>query len=135
MFRMNVDSGASEGHVVVSLQGELDLVDAAGVATALEALAARDILIIVDLSRLEFIDVAGVAALSHGRRQARSAGGGLLLAAPVPRVQRVLSFIWEGDGPGIQASVAAAVASAESPSVRCARRSGSLLGSAGSASP
>jgi anti-sigma B factor antagonist len=65
--------------------------------------------IIVDLSRLEFIDVSGIAALSHGRRRARDAGGDLLLAAPQPQVQRVLAIIWEASGPCLPASVAEAV--------------------------
>jgi anti-sigma B factor antagonist len=114
MFHMNLGSGESDGHVVISLRGELDLVDAATVAAALVAATARDLWIIVDLSGLEFIDAAGVAALSRGLRQARNAGGGLLLAAPRPRVQRVLSIIWDADGSGVLASVAAAAASASS---------------------
>ena len=136
MFRTKLSSGPSEGHIVISLHGELDLVDAAAVAAALGALAERDRWIIVDLSRLEFIDAAGVGALSRGRRQARNVGGGLLLTAPQPRVQQVLSLIWHADGSGVEATMAAAVASAGSPPLRQARRSGgSLLGSAGRASP
>jgi len=115
MFRMNLGSGESDGHVVVSLRGELDLIDAAAVAAALRTVAARDPWIIVDLSGLEFIDAAGVAALSRSRRQARNAGGDLLLATPQPRVRRVLALIWKADGSGVQASVAAAAASAGSP--------------------
>ena len=102
MFRMNVGSSESGGRIAVSLRGELDLVDAGAVAAALRAVAARDRWIIVDLSGLEYIDAAGVAALSRGRRQAREAGGGLLLAAPRPQVQRVLSILWEADCSGVQ---------------------------------
>jgi anti-anti-sigma factor len=54
---------------------------------------ARDPWTIVDLAGLEFIDAAGVAALSRGRRQARDAGGDLLLVAPRRQVQRVLPLI------------------------------------------
>ena len=43
MFRMNLGSGESGGRIVVSLRGELDLVDAAAVAAALGAVAARDL--------------------------------------------------------------------------------------------
>jgi anti-anti-sigma factor len=111
MFRMSLGSGEPDGLVIISLRGELDLLDAAAVSAALEAVAARDRWIIVDLSGLEFIDAADVAALSRGRRQARDAGGGLLLAAPQPPVRRVLSLIWEA-GPAVQATVAAAAASA-----------------------
>lgn len=112
MFSMDLGSGESGGHVVVALRGELDLVDAAVVAAALEAVAAREPRIIVDLAGLEFIDASGIAALSHGRRHARSAGGDLLLAAPQRRVRLVLAIIWKGGGFAVHASVAEAAASA-----------------------
>ena len=82
MFSMDLGSGESGGHAVVALYGELDLVDAAAVAAALRAVAAREPRIIVDLAGLEFIDASGIAALLRGRRHARNAGGDLLLAAP-----------------------------------------------------
>jgi anti-sigma B factor antagonist len=113
MLDVDLGSGEYGGYAVVALRGELDLMDAAGVADALEAFAARAPRIIVDLSGLEFIDVSGVAALSRVRRHARDAGGDVLLAAPQQRmVRRVLSIIWEGDGFAVHASVAEAAASA-----------------------
>ena len=48
---------------------------------------------IVDLTRLEFIDSSGVAALARGRKLARHARGDLLLAAPQHQVLRVLTLI------------------------------------------
>ena len=111
MFRMDLGSGEHGGHVVVALHGELDLLYAPTVATALEALATRQPRIIVDLARLDFIDVSGIAALAHGRRLARSAGGDLLLAAPRRPVRRVLTIVWQADGFAIHASVAEAAAS------------------------
>lgn len=75
MFRMDLGSGEYGGHVVVALRGELDLLYAPAVTTALEVLAARRPRIIVDLARLEFIDASGMAALARGRRHARNAGG------------------------------------------------------------
>lgn len=62
MFSMDLGSGESCGHVV-ALGGELDLVDAAAVAAALEAVAACEPRIIVDLAGLEFIG-ASVTAVS-----------------------------------------------------------------------
>ena len=112
MFTTDLVSGESDGHVVVALRGELDLADAADVTVVLEALIALEPRIIVDLSGLEFMDASGVAALLHGRRQARDAGGYLLLAAPQRLVQRVLAIIWDPDGTGVHASVAEAAASA-----------------------
>jgi len=38
------------------------------------------------------MDSSGVAALVHGRKQARVAGGELLLAAPQPQVLRLLTL-------------------------------------------
>lgn len=111
MFEMDLGSREYGGHVVVSPRGELDLLYAPTVATALAALASRQPRIIVNLAGLEFIDVSGVAALAHGRRHARSAGGDLLLAAPRRPVRRVLTIVWEADGFAIQASVAEAAAS------------------------
>ena len=112
MFRMDLRPGERGGHVVVALRGERDLLFAPAVATALVDLAARQPRIIVDLAGLEFIDASGTAALTRGRRHARSAGGDLLLAAPRRPVRRVLAIIWEADGFAVHASVAEAAASA-----------------------
>ena len=118
MFSMDLDPGSSAGLVTVALRGELDLVGAPVVVIALAATVARDRWIIVNLAGLDFIDAAGVTALSRGRRLARNAGGGLLLAAPHGIVQRVLTLIWDAEGPVIKAGVAAAAASAEIPRAR-----------------
>jgi len=115
MFRMDLGSGACGGHVVVALRGELDLLYAPAVATALADLSACQPRIILNLAGLEFIDVSGTAALAHGRRHDRNAGGDLLLAAPRRPVRRVLAIIWEADGFAIHASVAEAAASAGTP--------------------
>ena len=112
MFRMDLGSGECGGHVVVALRGELDLLYAPAVATALGALAVRQPRIIVNLAGLEFIDASGMAALARGRRHARNGGGDLLLAAPRQSVRRVLAIIWEADGFALHASVAGAAASA-----------------------
>ena len=114
MFRMDLGPGECGGHVIVAMRGELDLLYAPAVATALGAVAARQPRIIVDLARLEFIDVCGIAALADGRRHARKAGGDLLLAAPRRPVRRVLTIIWQADGFPIHASVAEAADAAAS---------------------
>jgi anti-anti-sigma factor len=71
MFSVDLSTRECGGHVVVALRGELDIADAAAVAAALAAVAAREPQIIVDLSGLEFIDCSGVAALARGRKHAR----------------------------------------------------------------
>lgn len=112
MFRMDLGSGECGGHVVVALRGELDLVYAPAVATALADLAVCQPRIIVNLAGLEFIDASGIAALARGRRHARHAGGDLLLAAPRRPVRRVLTILWEAAGFAVHDSVAEAAASA-----------------------
>jgi anti-sigma B factor antagonist len=91
MVSLNLSSRESDGKAVVALRGELDVADAASVAAALVAVAARAPEIIVDLAGLEFIDSSGLAALVLARVQARRAGGDLLLAAPHDQVLRVLA--------------------------------------------
>jgi anti-sigma B factor antagonist len=111
MFSVDLSTRECGGHVVVALRGELDIADAAAVAAALAAVAAREPQIIVDLSDLEFIDSCGVAALACGRKDARHAGGDLLLAAPRQLVLRVLTMTRLADSFCVHASVQKAAAS------------------------
>jgi anti-sigma B factor antagonist len=112
MVSMHLSTRESDGQVVVTLRGELDTVDAASVAAALVAVAARAPEIILDLAGLEFIDASGVAALLLARAQARCAGGDLLLAAPQDHVLRVLAVIHLADVLSVHASVDEAAGSA-----------------------
>ena len=92
-------------HVVVVLDGELDVVDAESVMTVLAAVVARDPRIIVDLAALEFIDCCALGALGRVRAQARQAGGDLLLAAPRGPVRRLLDLTGLIDVFSVHASV------------------------------
>jgi len=92
MAGVDLSTRESDGQVIVTLRGQLDLAEAARVAAALAVVAAREPQIIVDLAALEFIDSSGVAALVRGRKLARRAGGELLLAAPQQQVLRVLTL-------------------------------------------
>jgi anti-sigma B factor antagonist len=112
MFSANLSTRSCDGYAVVALGGELDLADAAVVAAELTALAAREPEIIVDLAALEFIDSSGVAALARGRRQARRAGGDLILAAPRRNVVRVLALIHLVEAFSIYTTVEAAAGEA-----------------------
>jgi anti-sigma B factor antagonist len=112
MFSVDLSTREWDGHVVVALGGELDLVDAADVEAALVTVAAREPEIIVDLAALAFIDSSGVAALARGRKHARQAGGDLLLAAPQQPVLRVLAVTGLIDDFSVHASVEEAAANA-----------------------
>jgi anti-sigma B factor antagonist len=91
MISTDLSMCACEDHVVVTLRGELDLIDAAYVAATLAAVADHRPAIVVDLTGLEFIDLSGVKALARGRRQARKAGGDLVLALPQPQAMRLVA--------------------------------------------
>jgi anti-sigma B factor antagonist len=112
MISVKLSTRECDGQLIVALRGVLDVADAASVAVALTAAAARQRDIIIDLAGLEFIDSSGVAALLRGRRQARRAGGELLLAAPQQQVLRVLTLTRLIDVFPVHASVAEAVGSA-----------------------
>jgi anti-anti-sigma factor len=83
---------SGDGHLMVTLRGELDLVDAAPVTAALMAAADREPRIVVDLAGLKFVDVTGVTALARARKYARRVGGDLFLAAPRPQLTRLLGI-------------------------------------------
>jgi anti-sigma B factor antagonist len=91
MLSAEWSTGGSGGQAVVALRGELDVVDAASLAAALMAAVAREPVIVADLAALEFIDSSGAAALVLVRKQARRAGGDLLLAGPQDQVLRFLT--------------------------------------------
>jgi anti-sigma B factor antagonist len=92
MFSVDLTVRDGDGHVVVALRGELDIADAAAVAAALAVVIAREPEVVLDLAGLEFVDCGGVATLARGRKLAVLAGGELRLAAPQPRVLRVLAL-------------------------------------------
>jgi anti-sigma B factor antagonist len=111
VFSADLTTSEYDGAVVVALHGELDVVDAAAVATALVTAAVREPRIIVDLAGLDFIDSSGIAALAYARRHARQAGSDLLLAAPRQQVLKVLTITRLVDDFRVHASVDEAVGS------------------------
>jgi anti-sigma B factor antagonist len=94
-----------DSQVVVVLRGELDVAVAVRVVAELSVVAARERDMIVDLTGLEFIDSSGLAALARVRKQARHAGGDLLLAAPQQQVLRLLTLTRLIDVFSVHASV------------------------------
>jgi anti-anti-sigma factor len=115
MFSASLSTRECDGEVVVTLRGELDVLDAARVAAALAALAAPGRKIIIDLAALQFIDSSGLAALVRVRKGARRAGGDVLLAAPQPQVLQVLAVTRLTDVFSVHPSVEATAGSAGSP--------------------
>lgn len=92
MASIAVSSILGPGHLVVVLRGELDFTDATPFARALSVAAVSGSRVIVDLAGLAFMDCSGLSALVSACRQARRAGGDLVLAAPQRPVVRLLSL-------------------------------------------
>ena len=108
MISAKLSTREAGGHLVVTLGGELDAVDADSVAAALAAAAARNPWIIIDLAELEFIDCSGLRVLARAREQARQGGGDLLLAAPRRQVGRILALTGLAGVFSVHASLAGA---------------------------
>lgn len=79
-------------HLVVTLRGGFDVIDAAAAGTLLAAAVAGAPRVVIDLTGLEYIDCCALGVLSRARSQARRAGGDLLLAAPGALVTRVIAL-------------------------------------------
>jgi anti-sigma B factor antagonist len=106
MISAGLSTREDGGHLIVTLRGELDVVDAASVGAALAAATARNPWIIIDLAELEFIDCSGLHVLAHAQEQARQAGGDLLLAAPRRQVWRILALTGLADVFSVHTSLA-----------------------------
>ena len=89
---VGAEKSARAGCVVVALRGELDVCTAADGVSALTALAAAGVRIVVDLTELAFMDCYSLGKLMAVRAQARRAGGDLVLAGPQPIVLRLLDL-------------------------------------------
>lgn len=81
-----------ERATIVRLVGELDADD----AQAVRGLLAEQVLsgpgnLVLDVSRLSFLDSAGLAALIAAHKGTRSAGTALVLAGSSPAVDKVLA--------------------------------------------
>ena len=87
-------SGISEqqGHTVVALEGEIDLEQAGAVRKALLEALKKGRNVLVDLSKVTYIDSSGIASLVEGLQVARRQRSELALVAVNQRVRRVLEL-------------------------------------------
>jgi len=114
MFNIDLSVGDFDGHAVVALRGELDLLDTSDVASHLiAAVAAYGPSIIVDLAGLRFIDSCGLGVLVRVLRWTRESGGDLSLAAPRRQVRQVLGITGLIDVFSVYPSVKQAVRAAK----------------------
>ena len=98
------------GRVVVALEGEIDLEQAAAVRRALLDSLKKGRNVLVDLSKVTYIDSSGIASLVEGLQVARKQKTDLALVAVTQRVRRVLELARLDKVFSIHADLAAATA-------------------------
>jgi anti-sigma B factor antagonist len=83
----------SEGVPVVAAPEEIDVTNAEGLRAALcEAAARGHLRFVVDMTRTQFCDSAGLHALVAAHKQARDRGGEVLLVRPGAHVLRIFAL-------------------------------------------
>lgn len=84
----------SQERLVLRVRGEVDASTAPFFATGLSrAAGAGNPRLVVDLTRMEFIDVKGFAALLNAHRKVRDAHGEMSVVCRAGQVRRVLSLL------------------------------------------
>jgi anti-sigma B factor antagonist len=82
------------GAVVVELTGDLDFANAPSLSAAMSELQVRSarpgLLVLLDLSRLEFCDISGLRAMACADRKLAERGARLALVAPRRNFMRLL---------------------------------------------
>lgn len=79
-------------YVLVTVAGDVDLLTAPRLRVRLSELAATGGPVVVDLSRVRFIDAAGLGLLAHAASLATVYGGSLHVVTAQPRVRLLLSI-------------------------------------------
>ena len=78
------------GYVLVTVSGEIDIATAGQLRGQLAGPAGSGQQVIIDFSRVSFIDAAGIGVLAAAAARAAARGGSLQLAAAGRQVRRVL---------------------------------------------
>jgi anti-anti-sigma factor len=88
---LKVTARRTGDHTVVELRGELDIANSDDLRERLSAIrGSHGVLLVLDLSGLEFMDSHGLSVIVNCYKAAVEAGGDLVLAAPRPVVRRTL---------------------------------------------
>src|ERR1700733_4051451 len=85
------------GNTVVTVEGEIDSASAGAIASALALAGATAAQVTVDLSNVDFVGLAGLAALQRVHRLFEILGLSLSLRSPSSSVRRMLGLLQLGD--------------------------------------
>jgi stage II sporulation protein AA (anti-sigma F factor antagonist) len=106
----------SDGVCVTALAGEIDLANAGAISHTLEAhLWSQPSHLVIEMSRVAFIDSSGINELLTLARRLATNDRTVLLAAPSQAVTRVLEIVRVGDRLVVELSLDDALARLESP--------------------
>jgi anti-sigma B factor antagonist len=87
-------SEVSEGVYVVALAGEMDIATSPELVSRLEQVRGKGAYrVMVDLSRLSFIDSSGIKALVSSAKTVEANGGRLVVVAPPPHLEKVFDIV------------------------------------------
>jgi anti-sigma B factor antagonist len=108
-FQAEVEPAGQGGGRVVTARGELDLAAADSLWELIEPLLKPGALVVLDGTRLSFLDSSGLRVLLQAHKRAESDGAAFRLVAPQAPVQRVLDLAGAGSYLHVRADVAAAL--------------------------
>jgi anti-sigma B factor antagonist len=110
VHRLGLSTRVENHSVIVSVEGDLDIATAGDLHEhVLSAVDAHGPWLILDLSRLEFMDSSGLNVVINAYRTVKEHGGSLALAAPNERVTKVVRLVGLHRQVPVHGTVAAAV--------------------------
>ena len=93
MIPLAVERSQVDGCQLLSVEGELDIASASRLLTALnEVLATLSIPLVVDLSRVDFMDSTGLALLMNAHRRVVRRGHGFAICCPDGPLSRIFEI-------------------------------------------
>jgi anti-sigma B factor antagonist len=91
-MNISVDTQFRDGVAIVGVQGEVDVYTAPRLKEELTRLVeAGNARIVVAVGDVVYVDSSGLGVLIGALKRTRDAGGDLVVAAPNPRIARILS--------------------------------------------
>jgi anti-sigma B factor antagonist len=79
--------------VVVRVQGEVDAATAPRVGEAVTRLLTRRRRVVLDLDKVDFMDLHGLGVIMRATRQARADGGSFAISRPAACVRRLVELV------------------------------------------
>ena len=79
------------------VQGEVDAATAPRMGETINRLLARRERVVLDLQRVDFMDLHGLAVMIRATRRARGAGGSFAISRPAACVRRLVSLVHAED--------------------------------------